>query len=72
MERIFAVKRIFFNPFSRHSCTAGLLCPFDQSLLLFDYRLCHTSGVTKLIPLGDQAAKTFANFWYGLASVVEP
>ncbi|DBB16067.1 TPA: hypothetical protein ACH3X3_003432 [Trebouxia sp. C0006] len=26
-------------------------------------RLCHTSGNANLIPLGDQAAKTFAKFW---------
>ncbi len=53
-----------FDHFFRHSCTAGLLCPFDRSLLVCDCRLCHTSGVANLIPLGDQAANTFAKFWY--------
>ena len=66
MERVFAVKRrTVFDHFFRASCTAGLLCPFDHSLLVCDCRLCHTSGVEKLLPLGDQAAKTFAKFWYG-------
>ena len=66
MERIFAVKREkTFDHFFKEPRSAGLLCPFDQSLLVYDCRLCHSSGVANLIPPGDQAAKTFAKFWYG-------
>ncbi len=66
MERIFDVKRTtVFDHFFKDSCNAGLLCPYDRSRPVCDCRLCHTSGNANLIPLSDQAAKTFAKFWYG-------
>ena len=66
MERVFAVNRItVFDHFFKDSCSAGLVCRYDRSRSVCDCRLCHTSGNANLIPLGDQAAKTFAKFWYG-------
>ena len=62
MERVLAVKSATYlacpiSTFAIQDCRAPLLImPFC--------RLSHTSGATRRIPVGDQAARAFAPFWY--------
>lgn len=61
MERVLAVKSATYlacpiSTFAMQDCRAPLLImPFC--------RLSHTSGATRRIPVGDQAARAFAPFW---------
>ncbi|DBA83015.1 hypothetical protein WJX77_002461 [Trebouxia sp. C0004] len=59
------IRAVARNLLGRYEPELSKICePEDARQIWNEYlRLCHTSGVTKLVPLGDQAANTFAKFW---------